>query len=77
MSKYIKVYGSKKPAVIDDQDFELVSQFDWYLQGEADLWKSQREAAGQVAPTHLIADRIPLADSTRRQIISMLPQKFT
>jgi hypothetical protein len=28
----IPIYGSKRPAVVDDEDFELVSQFNWYLQ---------------------------------------------
>jgi hypothetical protein len=30
--KYINVYGSKEPAVVDDEDFEFISQFNWYLQ---------------------------------------------
>ena len=30
--KYVSVYGSKRPAIVDDDDYEFVSQFDWYLQ---------------------------------------------
>jgi len=30
--KHINVYGSKEPALVDDEDFEFVSRFNWYLQ---------------------------------------------
>jgi hypothetical protein len=30
--KEVNVYGSKRPAVVEDEDFELVSRFNWYLQ---------------------------------------------
>jgi hypothetical protein len=30
--KEVNVYGSKRHAIVDDEDFEFVSQFDWYLQ---------------------------------------------
>jgi hypothetical protein len=32
--KKIPVYGSKKPALIDDDDFELVAQFAWFLKDD-------------------------------------------
>jgi hypothetical protein len=30
--KCVPVYGSKSPAIVADEDFELVKKFDWYLQ---------------------------------------------
>jgi hypothetical protein len=32
--KEIPVYGSKKPAIVDDDMFEFISQFNWYLQDD-------------------------------------------
>jgi hypothetical protein len=30
--KEINVYGAKFPAVVTDEDYELVCQFNWYMQ---------------------------------------------
>jgi hypothetical protein len=32
--KYVPVYGSKEPAIVNDEDFEFISQFAWHLQGK-------------------------------------------
>lgn len=36
MSRQIPVEGSDKPAIVDDENFEYLSQFEWFAVEDAD-----------------------------------------